>query len=376
MLRVACALSFLWILPALAQPMQDRAAQLAGRISSLLPRRTTVSLEFQNLTANAPAESSSFRSALEEELRKAGIEVTQAAQPETRVRVSLAENARGLLFVAEIFSGDNRQVALLPWNSPPAGAQKPRIRLTRQPVFEQTEPLLDFLLLDSGAGLLALSPAKLASYRMVDGKWTPAGVAALPLTRPVPRDPRGRILNTSSGVRVFVPGASCSAMLEGTLKLNCAPGNEAWPSNPRDSAAPQVRWLTDRNFLETDGVRGAFYSAAASAFASTDGRTLDRAGEPIASAEIFGSDIAAVENPCGSAAAVLAAKAGEDVSSDQVQAYEIASGQAIAASEAAPLQGPVTALWPAETRGQVTLVIRNSKTGNYEASRLGVACAE
>jgi hypothetical protein len=40
------------------------------------------------------------------------------------------------------------------------------------------------------------------------------------------------------------------------------------------------------------------------------------------------------------------------------------------------LTGPITALWPAETAGQATLVIRNSKTGNYEASRLGLACAE
>ena len=46
------------------------------------------------------------------------------------------------------------------------------------------------------------------------------------------------------------------------------------------------------------------------------------------------------------------------------------------ASEPMALPGPITALWPAETPGQATLVVRNSKTGNYEASRLGVACAE
>ena len=56
-----------------AQPMPEAAAQLAARISSLLPRRTTVSIELQNRTALPPAESSSFRAALEEELRKTGL---------------------------------------------------------------------------------------------------------------------------------------------------------------------------------------------------------------------------------------------------------------------------------------------------------------
>src|SRR5579864_4875223 len=103
MLRVAFALLFGWILPlpAQAQPMGEAAQQLAARISSLLQRRATVSLEFQNLTQLPPADSSSFRSALEEELRKAGLELVTTVQPELRLRVTASENARGLLFVAE-----------------------------------------------------------------------------------------------------------------------------------------------------------------------------------------------------------------------------------------------------------------------------------
>src|SRR5258708_4781562 len=150
MSRVVFGLLFLSILPLVqAQSMPEAAVQMAARISSLLQRRATVSLDFQNLTALAPAESSSFRSALESELRKAGLAVA-TTQPEIRLRVTLSENIRGLLFAAEVFAGDTKQTIMLPWNGPPAVEQKRTLQLTRRMVLDQTEPILDFLFLDSG----------------------------------------------------------------------------------------------------------------------------------------------------------------------------------------------------------------------------------
>ena len=81
-----------------------------------------------------------------------------------------------------------------------------------------------------------------------------------------------------------------------------------------------------------------------------------------------------IDNPCAQSAIAIAD--GNSSDHDQVQAFEIAGGQASAASEPLAMPGTVTALWPAETRGQVTLVVRNSQTGDYEASRLGLACAQ
>src|ERR1017187_8624011 len=111
MLRVALALLFGTLMMPLAQAksMAEAAAHLAARISSLLQRRTTVSLEFQTLTALPPVESSNFRAALQEELRKAGVETTAAGQPETRLKITISENVRGLLFVAVLTSGEDRQ---------------------------------------------------------------------------------------------------------------------------------------------------------------------------------------------------------------------------------------------------------------------------
>jgi len=373
MLRVAFALLFGWILPvpAQVQPMGEAAQQLAARISSLLQRRATVSLEFQNLTQLPPASSSSFRNALEEELRKLGLEMAGTAQPELRLRVTISENARGLLFVAETVSGENRQVAMLPWNMPPREAAKPRIRITMQPIWEQSEPVLDLLLLDPGSTLLVLGPGKVSSYRLTNGKWTPAGAVAISMPRPPPRDPRGRLELSPSGFRVYLPDATCSGAMQPDLKLTCSGANDRWPLG-----GVQVRWQSDRNLLESENQRGTFYTVATGLIAAADGRIQDRGGEQLSGADGWGSDIAVVDNPCEPDPVVVVSKAGDGLDRDEVQAYEIANGLARTASEPLSLPGPVTALWPAETPRQTTLVIRNSKTGNYEASRLGLACPE
>jgi hypothetical protein len=377
MLRVALALFFGTLMPPLAQAqsMAEAAAQLAARISSLLQSHTTVSLEFQNLTALPPVESSNFRAALQEELRKASVETTAAGQPETRLKITISENVRGLLFVAVLTSGEDRQVVMLPWNTPPSTQRKPRVKILVQPMLEQPEAILDMLLVDSGSELLVLTPSKVSRYKLVNGKWTPSGIVGVSWARPLPRDQRGRLESGPTGFRVFVPGTSCNGTLEPEFKITCAPGNDTWFLNPLDSSLA-VRWVTDRNLLESDNFRATFYGAAAGWFATSEDRILSPTGDLLAGSDGWGSQISSVENPCGSGWMLLGSAAGDAQDRDQIQAYEVVDGQVLAASETISLPGPVTALWPAESSGQTTLVIRNSKTGNYEASRLGVACAE
>lgn len=364
------------ILPCLAraQSMQEAAVQMAARISSLLQRRATVSLDFQNLTALPPAESSSFRSTLEQELRKAGLAVA-TTQLEVKLRVTISENTRGLLFVAEVLTGDTKQVVMMPWSAPPHVEEKRDLQLTRKMVWDQPEPILDFLVLDSGSQLLILTASKASMNHFAEGKWVPSSQTTLPLAKPLPRDPRGRIQNTADAIRIYVPGSTCLGVIQPAIKLTCSAANETWLASPRDSQMA-VRWVTDRNSLESDGFRETFFTAAAGLFTGTDGRNRDRTGDVVAGAGAWGSDIASIENPCGPAPLLVAAKSGDAQEHDQIQLYEIGRGQVTPASEPMDLPGPVTALWPSETHGQATLVTRNSKTGNYEASLLGIACTQ
>ncbi len=357
-----------------AQPLVEAAAPLAARISSLLPRRATVSLEFQVLTPLAMAESSRFRGALEEELRKTGLDLTGTTPPESRLRVSVTETARGLLFVAEVSGKDPRQVVMLPWSRPLPSEAMPALRLVIKPVWEQAEPVLDFML-DSDSQLLILSPTKVTNLHLANGKWAPNGQAFLTLDRPVARDPRGRLEFIAGALRAFLPGTTCSGQFQPQFGITCSPGNEAWPINPQDPAL-LVRWVSDSNVLESAAVKGSFYNAAQGLFASSNESIQDRTGVAAPGTESWGNDLAAMANPCGSGNVLIVSMAGENREHDQVQVFEMISGQPVVRSEAMALLGAVTALWPAETPGQATLVVRNSKTGNYEASRLALACAE
>jgi hypothetical protein len=172
-----------------------------------------------------------------------------------------------------------------------------------------------------------------------------------------------------------LPGTTCSGQLKPQIDLACAPGDETWPINPQDPATG-VRWVSDSNVLESAGVKGSFYNAAQGLFASSNDSIQDRAGVVAPGTESWGSDLAAIANPCGSGNVLIASLPGDNREHDQLQVFEMMSGQPVIRSEALGLPGHVTALWPAETPGQATLVVQNSKTGNYEASRLALACAE
>jgi hypothetical protein len=375
MTHVAFALLFLWAAVEIGegQTPAQAAVQLAGRISSQLQRHPTVSLELQNLSVLTPVQLSSFRSAFIEELSKAGL-ATTTTQPEMRMRLTVSENTRGLLLVAELISGDNRSVIMQPWIAPPAKEGKPPFRILRSPIWDQPEPVLD-LLLNSDSELVVLSPTTVSTFRMTDGHWAPTGVAGLSLARPLARDPRGRIQNTPGGLRVTLPGTTCNGALQPTLKFTCASGNEAWPVSPREPGIV-ARWVNDRNTLESDSFPSTFYTAANGWFSTPDHRIIDRSGNSLAVPEAWGSDFASIESSCGSNSTVLVSGPSDNPDRDQVRVYEIANGHATPVSEPMTLPGPITALWPGEPAGQATLVVRNSKTGNYEASRLGVACSE
>jgi hypothetical protein len=214
-------------------------------------------------------------------------------------------------------------------------------------------------LLDSNSQMLVLDTNKVASYNLSGGNWMPSATASLVLPRPIPRDPRGRLEAASDGFRAYLPGATCTGVLQPELKVTCEPGNEAWPD-------AQVRWVTGRNVLESDAVKGSFYTAANGIFAMAEGQGTG--------AEAWGSDIAAVDDPCGGGAAVLATSTATD--HDSVRTYHATADGTAPISDPQPLPGPVTALWPSEARGQATLVVRNLQSGEYAAYRLGLGCSQ
>lgn len=345
MIRVILVLFFglVLLLPAQMpeQTMTEAAEQVTARISSLLPRRAIVSLDTQNLTPFPAAEWSNFRVLLQNQLHKVGIE-TAGTPPEPRVRVTLSEDTRGLLFVVEVVVADSRQVAMLPWSLPYSAQAKPRVSLTKKALWTQPEPILDILLVNSNSEMLVLSANAVASYRSMGDRWTPSATASLVLPRPIPRDPRGRLAATDGGFEAFLPVATCTGAWNPELKLTCLSDIANWPGTFA------THWSANRNVLEGEG--------------------------PTPSFEGWGSDWASIAGPCGTGTVDISSS--PNTERDSVRAYLIRDGQVNPVSDPLPLPGPVTALWEAEAGQAATLVVHNLQTGEYEASRLALACTQ
>jgi hypothetical protein len=224
---------------------------------------------------------------------------------------------------------------------PPSTQSNPRVTIASTRVWSQADPILDILLANPDSEMLVLGLNSIADYRLTDGKWTPVSTASLVLPRPMPRDPRGRIEATPEGFRAYLPVATCDGAMEPELKVTCSDKVETW-----QNAA--VRWVTDRNVVQS--------------------------GAPAPTFEGWGNDSAAIADPCGSGQAIMADSPSND--HDSVRAYQIADGRATPVSAPAPLPGPVTALWPAASGREAIVVVRNLQTGEYEASRLVVACSQ
>jgi hypothetical protein len=236
--------------------------------------------------------------------------------------------------VAEAASGDNRQVAMLPWSLPSFAQVNPRISITKKLFWAEAEPILDILLVDSDSEMLILSTTKVSSYRAMGDKWTPTASASLVWPRPMPRDPRGRLITTAGGFQAFLPVATCDGRWNPELKLTCDGSIANWPGTFG------THWAPDRNFLEGDAHVPSF------------------------------ADWASIANPCGGGTVDITSSTNNE--HDSIQIWDGANP----ASDPLPLPGPVTALWPAESTRQATLVVRNLQTGEYEASRLALACTE
>jgi hypothetical protein len=105
-------------------------------------------------------------------------------------------------------------------------------------------------------------------------------------------------------------------------------------------------------------------------------RHFDSKGEVTATFSNWGSEIAGINSSCGSGRQLLVTKPGDWTASDSIQAYEISGDQATPVGAALQFAGPVMALWSSGDQSYVRAVVRNLKTGHYEAYRLTIVCGQ
>ena len=185
--------------PAIAatNPWDAPAATLAARIADVLgPGQARLSI--QNLSSVPTEQVPAIRNLLAEDLKARGIAVA-GTESANSIRVTLSENSRERVWVAEVEEGNETHVSVVEAGPLTMEAAKnpSALVLRRETLVTSDEPVLSAV--DVPAGLLLLDLDQVLLYSRLSGVWQQQQHASLTMTRPAGRDPRGALLASADG---------------------------------------------------------------------------------------------------------------------------------------------------------------------------------
>jgi len=386
--RAASAATSAW-----EQPSADLAEQVAGILGPGQARLT-----IRNLSTLPTDEIPAIRLLLEADLKAHGV-AASGAESANLIRVTLSENQRGRLWVAEVVEGNETRVAMVQFGSD--SAQPPQaatgLTLRKQTVFASKEPVLATL--ETAGGLVAVEPEEVVIYAQSAEGWREQRRIAIGQKRPLPRDPRAVILPMGDGFEAAVAGMACSgsylpAQPGGDWTVRCREVDDPWTLIAAETPAAPIKafYNAARNYF-TGVVTPSlgvdlppFYAVAALPRADAAGlliggidgkvQLLEGSGlKPVSGTRDWGSDFAAIHSGCGAGTQIIVSGSGEAVG-DSLHAYELPGLEAVPASAPLALGGTVTALWPAPDGKSVLAVVRTEeKNGDeYEVDRVTASC--
>jgi hypothetical protein len=389
---------------------EQPAASLAEEVAGILgPGQAHLTI--RNLSTIPSGEIPAIRRLLEQDLKTHGV-LASGAESANSIRVTLSENRRERLWVAEVIEGNETRVAMV--RVGPGAQQQAQagggLTLRRQTVFTTGEAVLAAL--ETANGLVVVEPEEIAIYGHTAEGWRERKRFAVGQARPLTRDPRGVIFPSAGGAgfEAHVAGMVCSgaypqAQPAGDWTVRCHESDDPWPI---------ARGLNPQSLLITSPVDGsvslrAFYDAARDYFTGVvtpslysdlppfysaavvhrpdsgaalliggiDGKVqLTEGGvlRPVAGARDWGSDFAMLNSGCGAGAQVLVSGSGE-AASDSLRAFELPAQEAIPASAPLAIDGTVTALWTAPDGKSVLAAVRGA-ADQYEVDRVTASCDE
>lgn len=411
---VASGLFGLMALAAVApSPWEQPAASLAEEIAAILgPAQAHLTIRNQS---TIPAdEIPAIRRLLLQELKARGI-TTSDAETANLLRITLSENLRERLWVAEIVEGNETRVAMVRLDRAANSAKlaSEQIALRKQIILPSaesgSEPILYAAEKDSL--LLLLHPEGVSILSRTADGWQRQSRIVFSAQRALSRDPRGLLVPSANGFTADLPGLQCT--IEPTAESNapgtssswtrhCKSSDEPWPiaavpaaTAENANGAPRLKAFynaarNDFTGVVTPGI-GAdlppFYmaallprpSGAAFLFNGIDGKVQlveNDALKPVSGTRDWGSDFAVLNSGC-SGAQVIASGSGEALS-DSLRAYELPAQEAIAVSAPLAMDGTVTALWSAPDGKSVFAVVRKpasqGEAESYEVDRVTASC--
>lgn len=391
------------------QPAAALAEQIAGVVGP-----GQVWLSIRNLSSIADSSVPLIRSLIEKDLRAHGIAIA-SSDSATAVRVTLSQNDRQRLWVAEIAQGNETRVVMAEAGPGVAhtGAHTDYLTLRREhlPIMLNALPgvLSDvpvLAALETNSTMVLLRPDELALYPFSEGGW-PHGIPHdLGPHGLLSRDARGILVASAdrNGFTAYSAGSECnghttapasptSASPVSDWTVHCQKSDEPWPilesSDPGNPVTIKAFYNSARNYF-TGVVTPSlgvdlppFYSSAllsrangtALLIGGIDGKVQVVDGgalKAVSGTRDWGSDFALLKSGCGSGAQVIASGSGE-AASDSLRAYELPAQEAIPASAPLAMNGTVMALWSAPG-GKSLLAAVQSSSGDYEVDRVTALC--
>jgi hypothetical protein len=364
-------------------------AKLASQITALTGPGN-VALAFRNLSSLSPSEVAAIRVPLETQLRAGGVQLRNASNSTAAIQVTLSENVREWLIVAEVGNGAETKVVMVGVDKDSAGVRAGSAMVLRKSfLMSQGEPILDAAIIDSASAhsLLLLSRSVVGVYAWTTGRWNLQ--QSFPITHgmPFPADLRGRIVAAQSHLfDLYLPGVGCSSSATAPLTMSCRDTDDPWPLGGQ-----KAFFNSARNYFTGILVPGVgaqlppFFSAATLPrvnytlwlLIGIDGqvRVYDSVElRTIPNTRDWGSDVVSLKSACGAGTQLLVSAAGDDTVADSLHAYEMVDREPNEVAAQLAMDGPITALWPSADASSATAVVRNLQTGQYDAYNITIAC--
>lgn len=369
-------------------------AQLTEKIAAITGPGV-IALEITNRSSISSPDVELIRRDLLGLLSTSGIRVWQADQAAATIKLTLSENVQNYVWVVQVQQANNESAVAIVSTPRPDSAINLQsalpLVLRATPLISRPEPILDAALLSgSPRRMLVLGTTAVTIYENKEGRWLPGQSLPINSANPLPRDARGRILLRKDHLfDAFLPELICRA--SNAMTMACDRSDDPWPLQTEADAvfgffSPARNFFTGALSPGIGKQKSAppFYSGAAVPkpnytlwiVSGLDGQTylLDGINQQLAARTHWGSDIGGVRAGCRSGAQVVATL--PDDQQDTLQAFEFPDREPAAVSQRLQLNGNVTALWTAQDEENITAIIRNSETGNYEALQLNLACSQ
>jgi hypothetical protein len=369
--------------PAHADTLEESTRLLARKVWASI-HRSSVSLEFRNISSLGSAEFASVATAFQEELQRRGVKILPADAVASLV-VSVTQNPTEYICVVQIQRKENRETVMEtigPVKGPAAPEPAFSLTLHKELLFSQDSPILDVVLNSDAKHAYVLGAQEITSYEWQGGQWVPTGVEHLPIHRSPERAEQGLYSGVVvDAAAVYLPGEVCGISYVGGKGWNCERTTEHIPMrtvSPAVLAGKKLGAWTSAAQFEIEGKTKIVVTGR-------DGmaRLYEDGAEPVAVFSNWGSEIASVYSGCGGGWQLLVTGKGDWTNADEIQAVDLKDRRAQSVSAAIEFSGPIVTLHTPATRtadnaaanARAVAVARNLQTGRYEAYQLSITCS-